>query len=108
MLLAYAGVMTLSVFTGTLLIRERIAIPAPVVATVKLVSADGEVLAATAVEADSVPVEFSVTVDPEILGAHKHLSLWAFVRSSVGAWGTLELAPVKGNTAEVVLTRIPE
>lgn len=88
--------------SGSLSVRERIAIPPGGVATVKVVGADGEVLAATALEIEQVPLGFEVAIDPELVSGE--LFVWALLRTDVGAWGTLELVPADLET--VVLTRI--
>lgn len=95
--------MSLLTCTGSLTIRERIAIPAGSVATVKLVDAEGEVLAATAVEAPGVPVEFTLAIDDEFVSGD--LFVWAILSTEVGAWGTLELEPFSEGS-EFVLARI--
>ena len=66
--------------TGNVLFRERIAVPPGAIATIKLVDTDGEVLAATAVDAPGVPVEFSVTVDSEFVPDPANLLIWAILR----------------------------
>ena len=53
--------------TGTVTIRERIAVPPGAVATVKLVDTEGEVLAATAPDAPGVPTEFVLDADPTLV-----------------------------------------
>ena len=50
--------------SGTVLFRERIALPPGAIATVKLVDTDGEVLAASAIDATGIPTEFTLAVDP--------------------------------------------
>ena len=42
--------------SGSVLFRERVAVPPGAIATVKLVDTDGEVLAAAALDASGVPV----------------------------------------------------
>lgn len=91
---------------GTVAFRERIALPPGAMATVKLVDADGEVLAATAVEAADVPAEFTLTVDPTCAPEPSGLLLWVALRSEVGVWGTTELVPLEGDSTAVMLTRI--
>ena len=98
--------MTLLTVDGSVLIRERIAVPPGATATIKLVDTDGEVLAATAIEAPGVPAEFSVTVDAELVPDPSKLLFWAMLRTDVGVWGTTELVPVEGDATEVVLTKI--
>lgn len=93
--------------SGTVTIRERIAIPPGAVATVKVVDGQGEVLAATAVEAGGVPVEWSVAIDPATVTDESRLQVWAALRTEVGWWGTLDLQPVAPGT-EIVLTRVPD
>lgn len=96
--------MTLLTVSGSLSVRERVAIPPGGVATIKVVDGDGEVLAATAVPAESVPVDFSVTIDEEFVTSE--LFVWALLRTETGGWGTLELAPA--DQSEIVLTRIED
>lgn len=98
----YAGGMPLMTVSGALSVREKIAIPPGGVATVKIVDADGEVLAATALEVEQVPVPFEVAIDPEVVSGD--LFVWALLRTDVGAWGTLELVPADLETID--LTRI--
>lgn len=94
--------MPLITVSGALHVRERIALPPGGVATVKVVDEQGEVLAATALTADTVPVEFSLDIDDELVtGA---LFVWAFLRNELGGWGTLELVPADLGTVD--LTRI--
>jgi uncharacterized lipoprotein YbaY len=91
---------------GTLTIRERIAIPGGSVASIKLVDSSGEVLAATAVVADAVPVAFTLHTDTEFLPADGHVLLWAAFRTDIGLWGTPDLVPVTGDAVELVLQKI--
>ncbi|MEO6605254.1 MAG: YbaY family lipoprotein [Aeromicrobium sp.] len=100
--------MTLMTVTGSVLIRERIAIPPGAIATIKLVDTDGEVLAAPAVDAPGVPTEFSVTVDSEFVPDPANLLIWAILRTEVGVWGTTELVPVEGGATAAMLTKIDE
>lgn len=92
--------------SGNVSFRERIAVPPGAIATIKLVDTDGEVLAATAVDAPGVPVDFSVTVDSEFVPDPANLLFWAILRSEVGVWGTTELVPVDGDSTSVMLTKI--
>lgn len=94
--------------TGTVAYREKIALPPGAVATVKLVDADGEVLAGTAVDAPGIPVEFALSVDPAFVGDADKLLLWAALRSDMGVWGTTELVPVDGGANAVLVTKIDE
>lgn len=96
--------MTVLSVSGSLSIRERIAVPPGAVATVKVVDGEGEVLAATALPAESVPVEFTVTIDEEFVAGE--LFVWALLRTEAGGWGTLELVPA--DESEIVLTRIED
>ncbi len=91
---------------GTLTIRERIAVPEGSIASIKLVDSAGEVLAATAVRADGVPVSFTLHADPAFLTADGELLLWAALRTEVGLWGTADLVPVADDTLELVLQKI--
>ena len=92
--------------SGNVSFRERIAVPPGAIATIKLVDTDGEVLAATAVDAPGVPADFSVTVDAEFVPDTATLLFWAILRSDVGVWGTTELVPVEGESTSVMLTKI--
>ncbi|KRC65312.1 hypothetical protein ASE12_11380 [Aeromicrobium sp. Root236] len=94
--------------TGTVFIRERIAVPPGAVATVKLVDTEGEVLAATAIDAPGVPAEFVLTADPTLVAAPDALLIWAMLRTEVGVWGTTDLVPVEGDSTAVMLTKIDE
>ena len=98
--------MTLMTVSGTVFFRERIAVPPGAIATIKLVDIEGEVLAATAVDAPGVPTEFALTVDSELVADPDSLLIWAMLRSEVGVWGTTELVPVDGETTAVMLTKI--
>jgi len=90
--------------SGSLVVRERIALPPGAVATVKVVDAEGEVLAATALEVDQAPVTWSVAIDPALVGDSDRLLVWAMLRTEVGVWGTLDLAPASAD--ETVLVRV--
>jgi len=92
--------------SGTVTIRERIAIPPGSVATVKLVDGDGEVLSATALDVEGVPAAFTLLVDPELVTKPSELTLWAALRTEAGLWGTTDLVPVGSDGTDVVLTRI--
>lgn len=92
--------------SGSVSFRERIAVPPGAIATIKLVDTDGEVLAATAVDAPGVPAEFSVAVDSEFVADPASLLIWAILRTDVGVWGTTELVPVEGDATAVMLTKI--
>lgn len=94
--------------TGTVFFRERIALPPGAIATIKLVDADGEVLAGTAVDADSVPTEFTLSADPAFIADPGELFIWAALRSEVGVWGTTDLVNVEGETVEVLVTKIED
>lgn len=94
---------------GTVSIRERVAIPAGAVASIKLVDSAGEVLAATAVVADAVPVAFTLQADPAFLTEEgAQLLVWAALRTDVGLWGTADLVPVTGDTAHVMVQKIED
>ncbi len=82
--------------------------PPGAVATVKLVDTEGEVLAATAIEAPGVPAEFTLSVDPTLVADPAKLLIWAMLRTDVGVWGTTELVPVEGDSTAVMLTKIDE
>lgn len=94
--------------TGNIFFRERIAVPPGAVATVKLVDAEGEVLAAMAVDAPGVPVDFALGVDPGFVADPDKLFLWAALRSGVGVWGTTDLVAVEGDSTSVMLTKIED
>jgi putative lipoprotein len=98
--------MTLMTVSGSVLFRERIAVPPGAIATIKLVDTEGEVLGATALEAPGVPVDFSVTVDPAFVPDPANLLIWAMLRTEVGVWGTTDLVPVEGDSTTVMLTKI--
>jgi uncharacterized lipoprotein YbaY len=92
--------------SGTVLFRERMALPPGGVVTVKLVDTAGEVLAGTTVDAVNGPTEFTLQADPADVADPAKLLLWARLRSDAGVWGTTELVPVADDTTEVVVTRI--
>lgn len=94
--------------TGTITFRERIALPPGALATIKLVDADGEVLAGTAIEAAGVPVEFALSADPAFIENPEELFIWAALRSEVGVWGTPDLVSADGDAVEVLLTKIED
>lgn len=100
--------MSISTYRGSVTIRERIMIESGSVATVKLVSIDGDVLAATAFKVHGVPAEFELQVDSEILKTAKQPHLWAYLRADAGAWGTFDLVPTETGQTEIVLSKIPE
>lgn len=101
--MASEHVLTIS---GTVTIRERIAVPPGAVATVKLVDTEGEVLAATATDAPGVPAEFVLHADPDLVTEPGNLLIWAMLRTEVGVWGTTDLVPVDGDSTTVLLTKI--
>lgn len=94
--------------TGNVFFRERIALPPGAVATIKLVDAEGEVHAGTALKAAGVPTEFTLSADPTFITKPDALFIWAALRSDAGFWGTTELVPVAGGPVEVLLTKIDE
>ena len=91
---------------GTVLFREKLAMPPGGVVTVKLVDSTGEVLAGTSVDAENGPTEFTLYADPADVADPRKLLLWARLRSDAGMWGTTELVPVADDPTEVVVTRI--
>jgi uncharacterized lipoprotein YbaY len=97
-----ASLSTLTV-TGTAAIREKIALPGGGVLSVKLVSPDGEVLAATAVEAADGPTPFELVADAALVPEPETARLWAMLRTDVGVWGTPELVTVR---EELMLSRV--
>jgi uncharacterized lipoprotein YbaY len=93
---------------GTVLFRERIALPPGGVVTVKLVDTAGEVLAGTSVDAENGPTPFTLQADPADVADPAKLQLWARLRSEAGVWGTTELVPVAGDATEILVTRIDQ
>ena len=91
--------------SGTVLFREKLAMPPGGVVTVKLVDTTGEVLAATSLDAENGPTEFVLHADPADVADPAKLLIWARLRSDAGVWGTTDLVPVADPT-EVVVTRI--
>ena len=94
--------------SGTVFFRERIAVPPGAIATVKLVDTEGEVLAASAIDAPGIPTEFTLSVDPGFIANPATLLIWAMLRTDVGVWGTTDLVPVADGSTEVMLTKIDE
>jgi uncharacterized lipoprotein YbaY len=94
--------------TGTVLFREKLAMPPGGVATVKLVDTTGEVLAATSMDAENGPTEFTLHADPGDVIDPTSLLLWARLRSDAGVWGTTDLVPVADPSTEVIVTRITD
>ncbi len=95
--------------TGTVSIRERIALPPGAIATIKLVDGEGEVLAGTALVSDAVPAEFTLVADPAFAPDPDELFIWAALRSEAGVWGTTDLVPVADDaTTDVLLTKIED
>ena len=92
--------------SGTVLFREKLAMPPGGVVTVKLVDAAGEVLAATSVDAENGPTEFACTPTRPMSPIPTKLLVWARLRSDAGVWGTTDLVPVADPSTEVVVTRI--
>jgi len=93
--------------SGTVLFREKLAMPPGGVVTVKLVDTAGEVLAATSIDAENGPTEFVLHADPADVVDTTQLLIWARLRSDAGVWGTTDLVPVADPT-EVVVTRISD
>ena len=94
--------------SGTVVFREKLAMPPGGVVTVKLVDTAGEVLAGTSVDAENGPTEFTLQADPADVADPAKLLLWARLRSDAGVWGTTELVPVADDSTEVVVTRIDD
>lgn len=94
--------------SGNVFFRERLALPPGAIATIKLVDAEGEVHAGTAVAADAIPTEFALHADPEFIAKPDELFIWAALRSDVGVWGTTDLVAVEGETVEVLVTKIED
>lgn len=94
--------------SGTVLFRERIALPPGAIATVKLVDTEGEVLAAAAIDVPGIPTEFDLSVDPGFVTDPSTLLIWAMLRTDVGVWGTTDLVPVDGESTAVMLTKIDD
>jgi hypothetical protein len=97
-----ATLSTLTV-TGTAATRGKDDAPGAGVLTVKLVSPDGEVLAAAAVEAGDGPTPFKLTADTAFVPDPDALRLWAMLRTDAGVWGTPELVTVRD---ELMLSRV--
>ena len=90
--------------SGTVLLREKLALPSGGVVTVKLVDHTGEVLAGTSVDAENGPTPFTLQADPSDVAGK--LLLWARLRSEAGVWGTTEMVPVADDPTQVVVTRV--
>ena len=90
--------------TGTLVVPETLDVPAGAVATVKVVDAEGEVLGAAAFDVEMTPVDWALTIDPQLVPDADALLVWAMLRTGTGVWGTPELAPV--TDSETVLERV--
>ncbi len=73
------------------------------VATVKVVDATGEILAATATDVTENPVPWSVSIDVALAPDPDALLVWAMVRSDEAVWGTPELRPA---ASPVTLVRV--
>ena len=91
---------------GAVLFREKLAMLPGGVVTVKLVDTTGEVLAATSLDAENGPTEFTLHADPADVADPRKLLLWARLHSDAGVWGTTELVPVADESNEIVVTRI--
>ncbi|MGJ9411917.1 hypothetical protein ACHAAC_04325 [Aeromicrobium sp. CF4.19] len=89
--------------TGSATIRDHAEPPAAGVLTVKLVTKDGEVLAAVAVAATEADTPFELTVDATLAPTPGGLRLWAMLRTDAGVWGTPELVTLR---EELVLSRV--
>ncbi|KQY55962.1 hypothetical protein ASD11_15890 [Aeromicrobium sp. Root495] len=96
---------TLLTLSGTAGIREKIALPDGSVLTVKLVTNDGEVLAATAVLANAGETPFELVVDAVLAPQPETLRLWAMLRTDVGVWGTPELVSIR---EDLILRRVDD
>ena len=94
--------------TGTVDLRERIALPPGAIATIKLVDGEGEVLAGTAIEPDALPAGFTLVADPAFAPDPDSLFLWAALRGEAGVWGTTDLVPVTDDAPAVLLTKIED
>jgi putative lipoprotein len=92
--------------TGTVYLQESISLPPGAIATIKLVDADGEVLAGTAIDSVAVPTEFTLSADPALSPNAGPLFIWAALRSEGGLWGTTELFPLGDDVPAVLLTPI--
>lgn len=90
--------------TGTLVVPEALDVPAGAVATVKVVDVQGEVLGAAAFDVEMTPVDWAVTLDPELVPDPTALLVWAMLRTGAGVWGTPGLAPA--SATETVLERV--
>jgi len=108
-----AGIRTV---TGTVMFRERIALPPGAVVTVRFndvtrVEAPALVLAATAIPVEGqVPVPFSLSIDAADVAENALIGVWARLRSEVGTWQSDAAYPVltrgAGDTAEVLVRRM--
>lgn len=92
--------------SGTVLFLERLALPPGGVVTVKLVDTAGEVIAGTSVDAEDGPTAFTLFADPSDVPDPSRLLLWARLRSEAGVWGTTELVAARGDSTDVLVTRI--
>lgn len=97
---------TLLTVRGTIALGEQVTAERGSIATVKVVAADHEVLAAAAFDVDEIPAPFSLTLDPALTTAPESLFIWAALRSETGMWGTVELTPVTTVATSVQLTKI--
>lgn len=98
----------LLIITGTVATRDDATARRGAVASVKLVDSDGEVLAATAVPAERLPVSFTLQADPAFQTATGSLLLWAALRADADLWGTADLVPVTGDVVDLVLDKIED
>lgn len=93
--------------TGSVTLDDAEEVRPGAVLSVKLVDAEGEVLAATAASIDELPASVALYADPAQVARPDRLSLWALLRDGDTGWGTLELVRVTGDHTEISLNRVP-
>ena len=94
---------TLLTVTGTASIRDKVDVPEGSVLSVKLVSKDGDVLAATALAAGESTTDYELVADAALSPHENDLRVWAMLRTDAGVWGTPELVTVRD---DLVLSRV--
>lgn len=94
--------------TSTIALSDNVQFPEESALSVKLVDADGEVLAATAINPAETPSTVFLVADPALVAKPDRLFIWAALRAADDFWGTTELASVDGDEVDVVLTKIEQ
>jgi putative lipoprotein len=94
--------------TSTITLPDDAQFPAESALSVKLVDADGEVLAASALNPDETPTTMFLVADPALVASPDRLFIWAALRSADAFWGTTDLVPVAGDEVAVTLTKIEQ